>query len=150
MNEHRYGVLQAFRGMQPRKSDAWIYEHDDLRKLIEAQILNFPSFALPDKINPVCVFGIVPVLGIGEIWMVTGQGFMREARAVCMAQKQTIKSLVNILHLHRVCLKVEAENTPAKNYARYLGFDYEHTEINGSARATNLDVFVFNSTTKEK
>ena len=118
-------VLKAFHEMTLRPVDADYKEDPHLCAYIEQQIWNFPTFALPHIHDPVAICGLVHFRGIGEIWMVTGAGFERQAPVIVKQQRSLILSLISALNLHRLDMEIDARRADAKLYAEKLGFEYD-------------------------
>lgn len=140
MNE---AVLRAFQNFKPRPQDAWVFETPERRNFLEAQIVAFPCHALPDTENPTAICGLVHTWGVGEIWMVTGEGFARSAPVVLQQQRQIITAFYSALRLHRLCMAIDAGNAEAKLWAGRLGFEYETTLKRASPDGGDHEIYLW-------
>lgn len=134
-------VLDAFRRMRIRPEDG-VYA-DQLRPVIESQILNWPCVALPDPENPVLVAGCVYALGVGEVWMVTGEGFKDQIRMVLPQVRSLCGSLSGMFGLHRLHMMVSADRPDAARFARHVGFGLEARLKCMGHDGSDVDVFLF-------
>lgn len=145
MNEH---ALQAFYNFNPRPVDAWIFEDAQLWKLIEAQILNFPSYVLPSVDKPSALAGIVPMAGVGEVWMITAVGFERQAPVIIQQLRHLCAQYWDVLNLHRLHMRVDSGRQDAKFFAEKVGFKYETTCKNMGSRGQDIDYYVYERISK--
>lgn len=134
-------VLEAFRNMTPRAVDAEYVDDAELKAMLEAQIVAYPSFALPDLRAPVVICGFVHFRGVCECWMVTGIGFERGAPVVLQQQITLIGCIYDALKLHRMEMEVYSGDAKGRLWAERLGFVYEGTRRRGGPRAEDLDVY---------
>ena len=136
-------VLHAFRSMTPRPADEWFFVNPAMRPWIEAQIMHFPSFALPDAESPVCIVGIVPTGSVAEVWMMTGAGFETQVKTVLRQGRSLCASMYQALGLHRMEMRCDQGRPETGRFVRSLGFEYETNLKRAGARGENLDVYVW-------
>jgi hypothetical protein len=136
--------LEIFRNFKPRPCDAWFFEIDSVRLQLEQQILFFPVMALPSLDKPVALCGVVHAHGVGEMWMVTGEGFERKAPVIRDQQRGLCAAAVVALKLHRLHMMIESSRDDAKKWAEELGFRFEHGPVKSlSARNSDLDIYLW-------
>jgi hypothetical protein len=137
-------VLTAFQAMTPRPVDAWMYDTPAVREQLEAQIVRFPSFALPSADRATCITGIVHAHGVAEVWMVTGNGFFRNARGILEQQRQLLRDMYDALHLHRLHILVDHGRKDAARWADLLGFRFEAGPMRKmGAKGNDLDFYIY-------
>lgn len=140
MNE---AALQAFENFRPRPIDAWAFENDARRNFIRSQIANFPAAVFPNLESPTVICGIVHANGIGENWMLTGEGFVRSSPIVLQQQQALIGLMYRTLKLRRLCMGIQSTRDDAKLWAERLGYQYETTLREGCHRGGDLDIFLW-------
>lgn len=136
-------VLHAFRNLTPRDADLRYFEDPRARQLIEAQILLFPSWALPDPQTASCVVGIVPNGRVGEVWMITGEGFEGHAKIILGIGRQLCRTMYEVLKLHRMDMRCRTDYPQAGRWAQALGLEYETTLKRAGAQGENIDVYLW-------
>jgi len=83
---------------------------------------------------PVCVFGVVPVGGMhidmGRPWMVATEGIEKNAIAFLRRNKNWIRGMMG--RYHHLINYVDARNTKAVQWLRWLGFQIHEAEPCGT------------------
>lgn len=136
-------TLAALKNFRPRAVDAWALEDPRKRAQLVFQILNFPSVAWPSAENPIFICGVMKQLGVGEVWLITGEGFENIWREAARVQKHLCEIAIKIFNLHRVHMLVDSSREDAKRYARIAGFEYSNTNPGLGSRGEDLDFFIF-------
>jgi len=138
-------VLQALQNFRPRAADSWMLDNVHYRQRLERQVLMFPAFALPNSRAASCLTGLVHEFGVGELWMVTGEGFARDARKILPVARRLLAHLYSSLNLHRMHMLVVSDNAAGKTWAKHTGFTREAGPLKGMGpRGEDMDVFVYN------
>jgi hypothetical protein len=136
-------VLKAFLELVPREQDAAsVYTAEQIRQVMR-QIELFPAVALPSPAAATVICGLVHFQGKGELWMITGQGFEKTARAVLAQQKQLAKTFYRALGLRRLHLLVDAHRADAMRWAELIGFRREFPTPLKNYGAYGQDQFMF-------
>lgn len=140
------GIVDALGRMRIRPVDAWMLDNRAYALRIVEQILNFPSFALPDLENPVAICGIVHAFGVGEIWMVTGEGFEEQVKTILPMHREMIRGMAQALNLHRVHMIVDPSHPGAARYGKALGFESEFGKLSRrlGPRGEDLEFLIWN------
>ncbi|PZQ48885.1 MAG: hypothetical protein DI551_00715 [Micavibrio aeruginosavorus] len=134
-------VLRAFLNFKPRAVDAWMCE-EPWRDQVIAQILTSPSFVLPSLQTPVAICGVYISCGVGTAWLITGEGFERQAHIVAKQAKQFCRDAYAIYGLHRLHMLVDSDRPEAKRFAEKLGFVCEAARMKFmGARGQDLDIY---------
>lgn len=136
-------VLRAFYTMTPRERDRLSYDDPVTRAYIEKQIMLFPAFALPDPDHAVCIVGAVPLRGVAEIWMVTGEGFERQAKTVLRQGRALCGSIYQALNLYRMAMYCDADYPAAGRWARALGFEFETVLKRAGRNGCDAEVYLW-------
>ncbi|MDP2207049.1 MAG: hypothetical protein Q8K65_12175 [Alphaproteobacteria bacterium] len=136
--------IKALSMLQPRTDeDRRLLNDAACRALIEYQILNYPSFALPSIAAPVVVCGIAHAAGVGEVWMVTGKGFEEQFRTVLRQQRAGLPQLIRVLDIHRLHMLVDPARAGVCRYAEAAGFEFEARLKRMGARGQDLEMYVY-------
>lgn len=144
MNEAAY---KAFLNFKPRPVDAWMFENPAVKAHLELQIIACPSYVLPSAEEPAAICGIVNVLGIGSVWLVTGEGFERKAPIVIKQLHVLCQQAYEVLNLHRLQMWVNSDDEKAKRFAQRLGFVCEAERLKAmGARGQDMDVYLMERT----
>ncbi len=143
-------AMEAFRNFRPSHEDAWVFEQPDILRLFEMQILNFPSYALPDPERPTALCGIVGMFGAAEVWMLKGENFRRSAPAVLTQMQELCAGIVRAWTLHRLEMRVVSGRTDAVLWALRVGFEYETTLSSADPLGRDLDIFLWPQNKGEK
>lgn len=136
-------VMEIFYEFKPRSEDAWIFENEAFRRNVELQIANFPAFALPSIERPSALCGIVPDFGTGEVWLITGDGFRRDAAVIARQLRELCIAAYKVFNLRRIHMKVDSDRPDAKLFAEKLGFICEAKNLkNMGVRGNNIDLYL--------
>lgn len=147
MNE---ASLRAFENFRPRPVDDWCFRTEARKNFMRTQIAHFPSCVFPDLENPTVICGIVHNEGIGEIWMLTGEGFVRSAPRVLEQQRDMLGLMYSTMGLRRMSMGIQSTRADARLWAERLGFEYETTLREGCVRGGDLDVFLWPGSNKRE
>lgn len=143
MNAFRESIVKAFFDMTPRPCDWDVVENKALREQIALQIMNYPSFALPDLRSPVVICGFCHVFGVCTAWMVTGVGFSPAARRILQMQRQLCATMYDVLPVHRMDIEVMADRADANRWAKGLGFEFEYRQTRGGPQGQDVNVYLW-------
>lgn len=139
-------VLQALQNFKPRAPHLWVFENPEYLARLQRQIMLFPSFALPDSRAATCIAGIVHELGVGELWMMTGEGFERDARKILPLARGLLAHLYAHFGLHRMCMRISCDNAAGRTWAKHTGFRFECGPMKrAGARGEDMDMFVYHN-----
>jgi len=136
-------VIAALKVFKPRAVDAWVFEDARKMRQIIFQILNFPAIAWPSCDAPVFICGIVKQMGVGEVWLLTGEGFEDVWRKAARVQKNLCETAFKVFNLHRLHMLVDSTREDAKRYARIAGFEYSNTNPGLGPRGEDMDFYIF-------
>lgn len=142
-------VLSAFKVMVPRERDAWMVRDAAARSDIEANIVLFPSYALPSCSHPSVIFGCVMAHGVGTLWMLVGENFEKEWRGVFRRQKEILGGFFKSGILRRIQILIDAACPENIRYARGLGFAQESAAPHKGMGPHGEDMLIFVYTGKE-
>lgn len=136
-------VVRAFETMVLHPRDAARIKAPEVAAHIIRQCEGFPAIALPSADKPVAICGIVYQFGVGEAWMVLGEGFETSWRSVLRMHRRVIPDMYKALKLHRLHMRVEAGFSAARRYAEALGFEYEATARRMGASGEDIAFYVW-------
>ncbi|MBL8713232.1 MAG: hypothetical protein JNM12_10050 [Alphaproteobacteria bacterium] len=137
-------LLRALETIKPRPADAWMLEHPVLRQRTFEQALGFPAYALPDSETPSCIFGIVNNFGVGEGWMLTGEGFEKTVKQTLPLMRRLTAHLYVTMQLHRLHLMVDSSRKDSATWAKHLGFKFECGPLaRMGVRGEDLDMWIY-------
>ncbi len=143
-------VLTALQNFKPRAADAWMLENAAYRQRLERQIVLFPAYALPDSVAPVCLCGVVHDFGVGELWMLTGEGFDGALRRLLPLSRELVRHVFEGLQLRRLELYVESARKESAIWAKHMGFTFEFGPLRGKgATGQDLDLWTFSKPAAE-
>lgn len=137
-------ILDAFSKFKPRAVDAWMFDDPNLHAQLEWQVANFPSYALPslDDVQAIC--GVTHVLGVGSVWLVTGELFKRRSPIIAGQLEQLCLAAIEVFGLHRLQMLVDSDRPDAKFFAEKIGFACEAENLKRlGARGQNIDLYLF-------
>lgn len=144
-------ALIALENFRPRPETAYLVENAFYRDRLVRQILAFPSYALPSSANPSCIAGLVHEFGVGELWMLTGENFERDARRILPLARRLLAHLYSSLGLHRMCMRIAVDNLPGQRWAKHTGFQWECGPMKrAGARGEDLDMWFYKSNNEGK
>lgn len=138
-------AIKALETMELRDTDQWVRDNPAVFDVIMKQALYWPSLALPDPDNPAVVCGIVVIgEGEGELWMVVGKDFVgRTAVTVVRQLRSLFISAMQVFNLKNLRLCIRPSRDGLREWARHLGFRFDHAEPNGGMLGEGIEVWMF-------
>ena len=141
MNE---AVLKAFETFKPRARDAWMMDDAQYRERLERQIVLFPCYALPTSKAATCLSGLVHDMGVGELWMLTGEGFERDTRTILKLSRRLIAYLYGALKLRRLQMYIAVGDREGQIWAKHTGFRFEAGPLKRlGRRGDDLEIWIY-------
>lgn len=134
----------ALNNFIPREQDKWMFENTAYLQKLRIQLDSYyPSFVMPDHENPAMICGCMHELGVGEVWMITGQDFDKHVKTIVSQLRQLSGTLYRCLNLRLLYIRVESAREDAKRFAEAMGFEYSHTAPRMGFRGEDLDYYYY-------
>lgn len=143
MTSYKKQVIDIAVNLPLVEADRDIYCHPRMIEKLCWQIENFPAFVLPSLQDPVIVCGIAHDLGVGEVWMLTGENFVNHWRRVLRQHRALCATAYRALGLHRMHMLVDPDRQGAGAYAGAVGFIAGNIEKRFGPNGTDLQFYVW-------
>ena len=136
MNEEALKALETFK---PRALDAWMRDDPAYMEQLRKQINLYPCIFMES-----CMFGIVIAGRVGSAWMLTGEQFEGDIKAVLKVMRPFITKVVDDYALRRLHMLVETGRKDAATWAAHLGFIPEAQRLERLGwRGEDMDMWIY-------